>query len=81
MRTGLSSAYPGFTGQWNLAGIPAMAIPTGFSSTGLPLSMQIVSGAFNEAAAFKAGDAFQRLTDFHLRIPTHARLEEPVAAH
>ncbi|MGE3856950.1 MAG: amidase [Dehalococcoidia bacterium] len=64
---------PGFTGQWNLAGIPAMAVPVGFSSNGLPLSMQIVSAAFDEAAAFRVGDAYQRATDWHLRVPTHAR--------
>ncbi|MEI7924734.1 MAG: amidase, partial [Chloroflexota bacterium] len=64
---------PGFTGQWNLAGIPAMAVPVGFSSNNLPLSMQIVSAAYNEAAAFKIGDAYQRATDFHLRVPTHAQ--------
>jgi aspartyl-tRNA(Asn)/glutamyl-tRNA(Gln) amidotransferase subunit A len=47
-------------------------VPVGFSSNGLPLSMQIVSAAFDEAAAFKVGDAYQRVTDWHLRVPTHA---------
>ncbi len=61
---------PGFTSQWNLAGIPAMAVPVGFSSEHhMPLSMQIISAAYDEAAAFKVGDAYQRLTDFHLQVP------------
>ena len=66
---------PSFTAPWNLAGLPAMALPVGFT-TGelpLPLSMQLVGAAFNEAPVFKAGDAYQRVTDFHLRVPTYAR--------
>ena len=68
---------PGFTGQWNLAGIPAMAMPVGFSSTMLPLSMQVIGNAFDEATAFQVGDAYQRVTDFHLRTPTHATVAVP----
>jgi aspartyl-tRNA(Asn)/glutamyl-tRNA(Gln) amidotransferase subunit A len=58
-----------FTGQWNLTGLPAMAIPCGVSEGGLPLSMQIVGKPFAEATVFQVGDAYQRLTDFHLRVP------------
>ena len=67
-----------FTAQWNLAGLPAMAVPVGYTTTlgevTLPLSMQLIGAAFNEAPLFKAGDAYQRVTDFHLRVPTHARM-------
>ena len=67
-------ASPGFTGQWNLAGLPAMALPVGFSSNTLPLSMQLIGAAFNEATVFQVGDAYQRGTDFDLRTPTHAQM-------
>jgi aspartyl-tRNA(Asn)/glutamyl-tRNA(Gln) amidotransferase subunit A len=67
MNKRLTSA--GFTGQWNLAGLPALALPCGFSSTTLPLSMQIVGKPFEEATVFRAGDAYQRLTEWHLRVP------------
>jgi aspartyl-tRNA(Asn)/glutamyl-tRNA(Gln) amidotransferase subunit A len=60
---------PSFTGQWNLTGLPAMAIPCGFSSGTLPLSMQVIGKPFAEATVFKVGDAYQRLTDWHLRVP------------
>ncbi len=70
-------ASPGFTGQWNLAGLPAMALPVGFSSTMLPLSMQLIGKPFAEATVFQVGDAYQRDTDFHLRVPTYAAM--PVA--
>lgn len=47
-----------------------MAVPDGFSSEHhMPLSMQIISPAHDEAAAFEVGDAYQRLTDFHLQVP------------
>ena len=66
---------PGFTGQWNLAGLPAMAVPVGLTagSPTLPLSMQLIGAAFDEATVFQVGDAYQRVTDHHLQIPTHAR--------
>ncbi len=49
-----------FMGMWNLTGLPALAVPCGFSSTGLPLSMQIVGKPFDEATVLKVGDAYQR---------------------
>lgn len=59
----------GFTGQWNLVGLPAISAPCGFSSTGLPLAFQIVGGAFDEAAVLRVTDAYQRVTDWHRRVP------------
>jgi len=71
---------PSFTAPWNLTGLPAMALPVGFTTGALPLplSMQLVGAAFDEATVFKAGDAYQRVTDFHLRVPTYARLATTV---
>ncbi len=69
-----------FTGQWNLTGLPAMAIPCGVSEGGLPLSMQIIGKPFAEATVFQVGDAYQRLTDFHLRVPPVAKLAAEMAA-
>jgi aspartyl-tRNA(Asn)/glutamyl-tRNA(Gln) amidotransferase subunit A len=62
---------PSFTGPWNLAGLPAVAVPCGFSSTGLPLSMQIIGRPFAEATALKVADAYQRMTDWHLKVPKY----------
>jgi aspartyl-tRNA(Asn)/glutamyl-tRNA(Gln) amidotransferase subunit A len=59
----------GFTGQWNLIGLPALAVPCGFSSIGLPLSMQIVGKPFEEATVLRVGDAYQQVVDWHLRVP------------
>ncbi len=66
------AAWPVFTGPWNLLGLPAYAIPIGFTDAGMPLSMQVVGKPFGEETVIRIADAFQRLTDFHLRVPAMA---------
>jgi aspartyl-tRNA(Asn)/glutamyl-tRNA(Gln) amidotransferase subunit A len=63
---------PSFTGPWNLTGLPALAIPCGFSSSGLPLSMQVIGRPFAEGTVLRAADAYQRVTDWHLKVPSVA---------
>jgi len=60
---------PNYTSAWNLTGLPAIAVPVGFTSAGLPMSMQIVGRPFAEDVVVRVADAFQRLTDWHLRRP------------
>jgi aspartyl-tRNA(Asn)/glutamyl-tRNA(Gln) amidotransferase subunit A len=60
---------PSYTSFWNNVGLPAFCIPMGFASDGLPLSLQIVGKPFDESVLFRAGDAYQQLTDWHLRLP------------
>jgi aspartyl-tRNA(Asn)/glutamyl-tRNA(Gln) amidotransferase subunit A len=67
----------GFTPIWNLTGLPAISIPCGFSSAGLPIGMQVVGRPFDERAVLKVADAYQQLTDWHLRVPN---LATPVPA-
>ncbi len=57
------------TMPFSLAGIPALSVPCGFSPGGLPLAFQIASRPFDEATVLKAGDAYQRATDWHTRKP------------
>ena len=71
---------PSFTGPWNLTGRPALAIPCGFSASGLPLSMQIAGKPFDEATVLRVGDAYQQLTDWHLRMPSYVLDEAAVPA-
>jgi aspartyl-tRNA(Asn)/glutamyl-tRNA(Gln) amidotransferase subunit A len=52
-----------------LAGMPALSVPCGFSSEGLPVGMQIIGDAFDESTVLRIGHAFQRLTDWHRRKP------------
>jgi aspartyl-tRNA(Asn)/glutamyl-tRNA(Gln) amidotransferase subunit A len=57
-----------FTIPCNLAGLPGMSIPCGFSD-GLPVGLQLLGPALGEPALFRAAGAYQRLTDWHTRVP------------
>ena len=54
---------------FNLSGVPAMAVPCGFTEGGLPLSAQLAARPFAENALFRVGSAYQRRTDWHERRP------------
>jgi aspartyl-tRNA(Asn)/glutamyl-tRNA(Gln) amidotransferase subunit A len=58
-----------FTAPANLVGIPALAVPSGFSREGLPLSLQIMAPHFRERALFRAGAAFERETGYWKKAP------------
>jgi aspartyl-tRNA(Asn)/glutamyl-tRNA(Gln) amidotransferase subunit A len=58
-----------FTISANLAGIPGMSVPCGFSSEGLPVGLQIMGKHFNEETIFKVAYNFERATDFHKKKP------------
>ena len=58
-----------FTITINLAGIPALSIPCGFSSAGLPIGLQIIGKPFAEETILRAAHAFEQQTDYHRRKP------------
>ena len=58
-----------FTRPINYLGLPALSIPSGFTKSGLPVGMQIVGRAFDEAMLLRIGAAFQRATDHHAKVP------------
>ncbi len=58
-----------FTLSANLAGIPGMSVPCGFSAEGLPIGLQIMGSHFNEEMILKVGFGFERATAFHKRKP------------
>jgi aspartyl-tRNA(Asn)/glutamyl-tRNA(Gln) amidotransferase subunit A len=56
--------------RWvNYLGVPALVVPCGFDSRGLPISIQLVGRPFSEAKLLAAGRAYQRATDWHMRVP------------
>jgi aspartyl-tRNA(Asn)/glutamyl-tRNA(Gln) amidotransferase subunit A len=63
------SALIRFTRPFNLSGHPACSVPCGFTTGGLPIGMQFVGRPFDEATVMRAGDAYQRLTDWRARRP------------
>ena len=61
-----------YTVPASLAGVPALAVPCGFSAD-LPVGMQLIGTHFAEDRLLSLGEAYQRETDWHLRRPPEAR--------
>jgi aspartyl-tRNA(Asn)/glutamyl-tRNA(Gln) amidotransferase subunit A len=55
------------TMPFNLAGLPAISFPVGFTTNGLPIGVQVVGKPFEEAAVLRIAHAYQQLTDWHRR--------------
>ena len=58
-----------FTCPFDMTGSPTVTLPGGFAPNGGPVSFQFVGRHFDEASLVRAGDAFQRVTDWHKRHP------------
>lgn len=52
---------------FNLTGLPAVSLPCGFSTDGLPLGLQIAGKPFEEAMILRIAHAYQQMTDWHRR--------------
>lgn len=57
------------TPAFNMTGLPALSLPCGFTKEGLPIGMQIVGRAFEEATVLKIGHAYESATEWHTRRP------------
>lgn len=56
--------------RWvNYLGVPALSLPCGFDSKGLPIGLQLVGRPFAEGTLLAAGRAYQRATDWARRMP------------
>ncbi len=64
-----------YTTAVNLAGLPGMSIPCGFSAAGTPVGLQIIGGYFREAQMLNVAHQYQRATDWHQRMPALAQVE------
>ncbi|MCA1832285.1 MAG: amidase [Actinobacteria bacterium] len=53
----------------NIAGFPALAFPVGFTPEGMPVGAQLIGTAHSEETLVALGSAYQRETDWHLRLP------------
>jgi len=56
-----------YTTSANLAGIPGIALPAGFSSAGLPIGMQLLAPTLQEERLLRAARMYERETDWHTR--------------
>lgn len=57
-----------YTISTNLAGLPGMSVPAGFSN-GLPVGLQIISNYFDEARMLNVAHQYQQVTDWHTQMP------------
>jgi aspartyl-tRNA(Asn)/glutamyl-tRNA(Gln) amidotransferase subunit A len=58
-----------YTISVNLAGLPAISIPSGFTESGLPIGLQVIGKAFGEADMFAIAHAFEQGHDYHKTMP------------
>jgi aspartyl-tRNA(Asn)/glutamyl-tRNA(Gln) amidotransferase subunit A len=54
---------------FNITGLPTLALPCGFSSSGLPLSLQLSGRPFAEALVLRVGHVYEQATTWHTRRP------------
>jgi aspartyl-tRNA(Asn)/glutamyl-tRNA(Gln) amidotransferase subunit A len=58
-----------YTVTQNPAGVPALALPCGFSKSGLPIGMQLVGKMFSESLLLNIGHQYQQITNWHTKKP------------
>ncbi len=58
-----------YTCPINVAGLPSLALPCGFTPKNLPVGFQLIGDYFTEARLFSVGHQYQQLTDYHLKSP------------
>jgi aspartyl-tRNA(Asn)/glutamyl-tRNA(Gln) amidotransferase subunit A len=58
-----------YTISVNLAGLPAISVPCGFSQTGLPIGLQLIGRAFEEETILRAAHAYEQSTQWHAKKP------------
>ena len=54
---------------FSLANVPTLSVPCGFTTTGLPIGLQLAGRPFDESTVFRVGHAYEQQTDWHLRRP------------
>jgi aspartyl-tRNA(Asn)/glutamyl-tRNA(Gln) amidotransferase subunit A len=59
-----------FTVSANLAGLPGISVPCGFSNERVPIGFQLIGRMFDEATVLRVADAYERATDWHRRVPS-----------
>jgi aspartyl-tRNA(Asn)/glutamyl-tRNA(Gln) amidotransferase subunit A len=57
------------TRPWNGLGLPAISVPCGFTEDGLPIGLQIIGPAGDEASVLALAHAYEQATDWHARKP------------
>jgi len=59
------------THMFDVLGLPAISVPCGFTRDGMPIGLQIAGPRFGESRVLSLAHAYQQVTDWHTRSPTH----------
>jgi len=54
---------------FNVNGLPTLSLPCGFSKEGMPIGMQVASGAFREATVLRVAHAYEQASPWSARRP------------
>ncbi len=66
---GTVAALTQYTRPYNITGFPAISVPCGYSSEGLPIGLQLAGRPFDEETVLRAAHAYEQSTDWHTRRP------------
>ena len=66
---------PNFTMPFNLTGLPAACVPSGFGPNGMPVSIQLAAKPFDEAMLLRVAHAFEMATSWRERRPDLTKLK------
>jgi aspartyl-tRNA(Asn)/glutamyl-tRNA(Gln) amidotransferase subunit A len=58
-----------FTYPFNLTGLPAISVPCGFDRQDLPIGLQLAGKPFDESTVLRVAHAYERVHDWHSRMP------------
>jgi aspartyl-tRNA(Asn)/glutamyl-tRNA(Gln) amidotransferase subunit A len=72
-----TTLFTRMTLPWSLAGIPAISVPCGFRSDGMPVGMQIAAASWRDERLIAVAEAYQRVTDWHRQRPPNIAEETP----
>ena len=65
----LRTAVTWYTQPFNLTGFPAISVPCGFTSAGMPIGFQLVAKPFEEGTLLRLAHAYEQSTEWHTRAP------------
>jgi Asp-tRNA(Asn)/Glu-tRNA(Gln) amidotransferase A subunit family amidase len=65
----ISEDFPIYTPIFNFTGLPAIQVPSGFDSDGLPVGLQIAGKPFDEATICQVAFAYEQASPWHKRHP------------
>ena len=66
---GTVAALTQYTRPYNITGFPAISVPCGFSSEGMPIGLQLAGRPFDEETVLRAAYAYEQSADWHTRRP------------